>query len=63
MNSQTHRLLQVETLGHNNAYYCEKCKLKSTASKQLTIHILPNILVLHLKRFSFMGTDFWKCFI
>ena len=28
---------------------------KSEASKQLTIHTLPNVLVLQLKRFSFLG--------
>ena len=46
----------VETLGHSNAYFCETCKRKSTATKQLTIHTLPNILVIQLKRFSFAGS-------
>ena len=46
----------VETLGHSNAYFCDTCKRKSTATKQLTIHTLPNILVIQLKRFSFAGS-------
>ena len=46
---------KIEFLGKDNAYKCDKCKRKSEASKQLTIHTLPNVLVLQLKRFSFLG--------
>jgi ubiquitin carboxyl-terminal hydrolase 36/42 len=50
-----HQFTKPEYLGLSNAYLCGKCKRKSEASKQLTLHALPNILVLQLKRFSFMG--------
>lgn len=34
-----------------------RCKQKVMATKQFTLHRLPNILCLQLKRFSFMGLD------
>mmetsp|Transcript_7302 Transcript_7302/g.17847 ORF Transcript_7302/g.17847 Transcript_7302/m.17847 type:complete len:710 (-) Transcript_7302:295-2424(-) len=46
----------VETLGSSNEYSCEKCKQKTRATKQLTVHTLPNVLMLHLKRFDVMST-------
>ncbi len=49
------RFTMLETIGQSNAYLCQKCKLKSEATKRLLIHTLPNILVLQLKRFHFLG--------
>jgi ubiquitin carboxyl-terminal hydrolase 8 len=34
---------------------CPKCKVKRRAKKQLTISRLPEILLIHLKRFYFSG--------
>jgi ubiquitin carboxyl-terminal hydrolase 8 len=36
----------------SEAYLCSKCKCKRDASKQLTFHRLPPVLVVHLKRFA-----------
>lgn len=46
----------VETLGNNNAYTCDKCKQKTRATKQLTVETLPNVMILHLKRFDFLSS-------
>ncbi|KAJ1487277.1 hypothetical protein T484DRAFT_1889440 [Baffinella frigidus] len=43
-----------EKLGMANAYLCEKCKQKTQATKRIAIWTLPNVLVLQLKRFSFV---------
>jgi ubiquitin carboxyl-terminal hydrolase 22/27/51 len=40
----------LETL--SEPYTCEKCGGPRLSSKQLTIHRLPEVLVLHLKRFD-----------
>jgi ubiquitin C-terminal hydrolase len=46
---------EVESLGRQDGYRCEKCKCNVAATKQLQIYHLPNILMLHLKRFSSSG--------
>uniref|UniRef100_A0A6B2KZN0 Ubiquitin carboxyl-terminal hydrolase n=1 Tax=Arcella intermedia TaxID=1963864 RepID=A0A6B2KZN0_9EUKA len=45
-----------EILEKKNAYACQKCKTLTRASKRLTIHSPPAILVIHLKRFSMKAT-------
>ncbi len=35
------------------AFYCEKCKDKTAATKQLRLHRFPEVLVLHIKRFKY----------
>jgi ubiquitin C-terminal hydrolase len=35
--------------------HCPKCKTLRAASKQLTLAKLPDVLMIHLKRFSFDG--------
>ncbi|KAK9792483.1 hypothetical protein WJX73_005377 [Symbiochloris irregularis] len=35
-----------------NLYSCEKCKRHVVAEKRVTVHQSPNVLVLHLQRFS-----------
>ncbi|KDO28821.1 hypothetical protein SPRG_20024 [Saprolegnia parasitica CBS 223.65] len=42
----------VETLDTENAWKCSGCSQRSRASKGLSIHSVPNALVLHLKRFD-----------
>ena len=42
-----------EQLGADNAWYCPKCAKHQEASKQLELFRLPEILVIHLKRFQY----------
>jgi len=44
-----------ERLSGANQYFCERCNHKRDASKQMTIFEPPLILIIHLKRFSFMS--------
>lgn len=41
-----------ETLSENNAWYCPRCKEHRRADKKFEIWKVPDILVMHLKRFS-----------
>ncbi|KAI9887124.1 MAG: CSN-associated deubiquitinating enzyme Ubp12 [Watsoniomyces obsoletus] len=41
-----------EILSENNAWYCPKCKAFRRASKKLELWKAPDILIIHLKRFS-----------
>ncbi|KAF3580630.1 hypothetical protein DY000_02035358 [Brassica cretica] len=43
--------LAEEPLGPNNMWFCPECKEKRKANKKLDLWKLPEILVLHLKRF------------
>lgn len=49
---------QAETLQGREAYDCERCKRKSEGVKLLKIEKLPELLVLHLKRFRVEGSSF-----
>jgi ubiquitin C-terminal hydrolase len=42
----------IERLEHSNAYYCDQCRKKVTATKQLDIFRPPLTLLLQLKRFE-----------
>ena len=42
-----------ERLDENNMWYCSKCKEHVRAMKTMKLWRLPNILVVHLKRFEF----------
>jgi ubiquitin carboxyl-terminal hydrolase 36/42 len=44
-----------ERLDGANKYRCERCNRKVPAVKQFLVHQAPNVLVLQLKRFAFMG--------
>jgi len=44
---------EEEVLSKENAWYCNKCKEFQMASKKMEIWRLPDLLVIHLKRFSF----------
>lgn len=43
---------KTETLSEENAWYCNRCKELRRADKTLMIWTAPDILVVHLKRFS-----------
>jgi ubiquitin carboxyl-terminal hydrolase 36/42 len=45
--------LKVEKLTSGNEWKCDGCNKKVQAFKQMSICKAPNVLVLHLKRFSF----------
>ncbi|KTW26154.1 hypothetical protein T552_03046 [Pneumocystis carinii B80] len=45
--------VREEKLTQSNRYKCEKCEILVDFQKKSTIYILPPILTLHLKRFSF----------
>jgi ubiquitin C-terminal hydrolase len=44
-----------EQLDGDNAWFCPKCKEHREAFKQVTLWTLPNVLVVHLKRFRQSG--------
>ncbi|CAG8523744.1 9376_t:CDS:2 [Acaulospora morrowiae] len=44
-----------EILEGDDAWHCPNCKICRRATKQLTISRLPDVLLIHLKRFSFNG--------
>ncbi|KAI8071601.1 hypothetical protein BC940DRAFT_293258 [Gongronella butleri] len=44
-----------ETLDKADAWHCPKCKKLRKATKTLTLAKLPDVLLIHLKRFSFDG--------
>ncbi|TYZ65269.1 hypothetical protein PybrP1_002516 [[Pythium] brassicae (nom. inval.)] len=42
-----------ELLAEGDAYYCAKCKTHRAVAKKISLYRLPQVLVLHLKRFSY----------
>jgi ubiquitin carboxyl-terminal hydrolase 4/11/15 len=44
---------KTEKLSHDDPWYCKKCKEHQQASKKLDLWKMPEILVVHLKRFSY----------
>ncbi|XP_026279470.1 ubiquitin carboxyl-terminal hydrolase 32 isoform X3 [Frankliniella occidentalis] len=49
-----------EHLADDEKYYCSKCRDHQLASKKLQIWRLPPILIVHLKRFQFVGGKWVK---
>jgi len=43
---------KTETLSEQNAWYCPRCKEHRRAEKQFELWKVPDVLVMHLKRFS-----------
>ncbi|XP_004435048.1 PREDICTED: ubiquitin carboxyl-terminal hydrolase 11 isoform X6 [Ceratotherium simum simum] len=43
----------VETLEKENPWYCPSCKQHQLATKKLDLWMLPETLIIHLKRFSY----------
>uniref|UniRef100_A0A8C9QT14 Ubiquitin carboxyl-terminal hydrolase n=1 Tax=Scleropages formosus TaxID=113540 RepID=A0A8C9QT14_SCLFO len=43
----------VETLEEENPWYCPNCKKHQLATKKLDLWSLPEVLIIHLKRFSY----------
>ncbi|KAK2532167.1 hypothetical protein Q9966_008431 [Columba livia] len=53
--------VKPDLLGGENAYLCDKCKKKVSATKRFTIHRAPKVLTLALKRFAdFTGRKITK---
>ncbi|GBG76736.1 hypothetical protein CBR_g22954 [Chara braunii] len=50
--------LSKESLGKDDMWYCPRCKEHRQATKKLDLWRMPDILVVHLKRFSF--SHWWK---
>lgn len=46
---------EPERLTPEDAWYCPSCKQHREATKQLSLWSLPDILIIHLKRFSFQN--------
>lgn len=44
--------VKEEILEEHNEWYCSKCKQHQRASKKIDIYKAPNILIIHLKRFT-----------
>lgn len=53
-----HSFCTSEELIDREQYYCEKCKKKVNAKKVMCIATLPEVLVLHIKRFNY-DSGFW----
>ncbi len=47
-----HHFCASERLEGDNQYRCERCKTKVDATKRLSLTKLPEVLVLHVKRFA-----------
>lgn len=44
---------QQELLDESDSYYCAQCKTHRAVSKKISLYRLPEVLVVHLKRFSY----------
>ena len=48
--------LKSEKLEGENKWECPNCKIKRNATKTLQLVTLPEVLIIHLKRFEYIGT-------
>ncbi|GLE01821.1 hypothetical protein PINS_up010659 [Pythium insidiosum] len=44
---------EQELLDDGDSYYCSKCKTHRAVTKKISLYRLPQVLVVHLKRFSY----------
>ena len=44
---------ETETMRGDDEYYCSKCKTHRPVTKRISLYRAPEVLVIHLKRFSF----------
>ena len=49
---------KAERVAGSNSWFCTRCKAHRESAKQLEIWRLPPVLLIHLKRFSYVGK--WK---
>eukprot|EP00546_Thalassionema_frauenfeldii_P005026 CAMPEP_0178910418 /NCGR_PEP_ID=MMETSP0786-20121207/9088_1 /TAXON_ID=186022 /ORGANISM="Thalassionema frauenfeldii, Strain CCMP 1798" /LENGTH=943 /DNA_ID=CAMNT_0020582671 /DNA_START=199 /DNA_END=3026 /DNA_ORIENTATION=- len=53
LNECLEKFTEGEQLDENNAWYCPNCKRHVCALKMLAVWSLPDILIIHLKRFTY----------
>ncbi len=49
-----------EQLDTRNMWYCPKCKKSVQATKKMDMYKLPDILIIHLKRFKHKASSMWS---
>ncbi len=47
------KFFELETLPDSELLHCDYCNKRTNVTKQTEIYSLPNVLVIHLKRFVF----------
>ena len=47
------QILKLEKLTKDNAWRCDGCKRLVQATKKMSVWDAPNVLVIHLKRFTY----------
>jgi ubiquitin C-terminal hydrolase len=52
LNDLLKHMIQTEVLDNSNKWHCEKCNEKVNGNKSMNIWYLPEVLVIHLKRFE-----------
>ena len=60
INDSLKNYFKTEIMSGDNKIICEECKIKRVCHKKLGIKILPNILVISLKRFDYNYTTMTK---
>ncbi|KAF0690341.1 Aste57867_18272 [Aphanomyces stellatus] len=53
------KFTEKEQLGENNTWYCPKCKTHVRALKKFDLFSLPDILLVHLKRFRYAQNSYF----
>lgn len=52
--------LAEEVLGPADLWHCPKCRTDVRAKKALDVWCLPEVLIIHLKRFSYSGFGYYS---
>jgi ubiquitin C-terminal hydrolase len=53
LESSLRLFLKEEKLGEDNTWFCPQCKEDRQALKKFDLWRLPEVLIIHLKRFSY----------